>query len=54
MKSILDPDFKYVPSARTDIRKTFARIRRERRIAELRERPENVTQLPTTQRRSTT
>ena len=25
MKSILDPSFKYVPSAQTDIRKTFAR-----------------------------
>jgi len=28
-KSILDPTFKYVPAAETDIRKTFARIRRE-------------------------
>jgi hypothetical protein len=30
MKSILDPSFKYVPSVKTDIRKTFARIRRQR------------------------
>ena len=30
MKSILDPSFRYVNSANTDIRKTFARVRRER------------------------
>lgn len=29
MKSILDPSFHYIPSAQTDLRKTFARIRRE-------------------------
>ncbi len=34
MKSILDPSFKYVPSAETDIRKTFARVRREARAQE--------------------
>lgn len=28
MKSILDPSFKYVPSAHTDIRKTFDRERK--------------------------
>ena len=33
MKSILDPSFRYTPSAETDIRKTFARIRREQRQA---------------------
>ena len=38
MKSILDPTFKYVPSVQTDIRKTFARIKRERKDAEERER----------------
>jgi len=27
MKSILDPSFKYIPSADTDIRKTFQRVR---------------------------
>ena len=31
MKSILDPSFRYVPSVSTDLRKTFARIRREQR-----------------------
>lgn len=31
MKSILDPTFRYVPSVETDLRKTFARIRREQR-----------------------
>ena len=29
MKSILDPSFRYTKSIDTDIRKTFARIRRE-------------------------
>jgi hypothetical protein len=31
MKSILDPTFRYVPSVETDLRKTFARVRREMR-----------------------
>lgn len=31
MKSILDPTFHYTPSASTDLRKTFARVRREMR-----------------------
>lgn len=35
MKSILDPTFRYVKSADTDIRKTFARIRREQAKARL-------------------
>lgn len=38
MKSILDPKFKYVPAAGTDIRATFRRIRREQREAAERER----------------
>lgn len=29
MKSCLDPSFKYTPAAKTDVRKTFRRIRRE-------------------------
>lgn len=29
MKSILDKAFRYVPSAATDVRKTFAKARRE-------------------------
>ena len=31
MKSILDPSFRYTKSVETDLRKTFARIRREQR-----------------------
>lgn len=31
MKSILDPTFRYTPSGSTDVRKTFARVRRELR-----------------------
>ena len=29
MKRILDPEFRYVPSLKTDVRKTFERVRRE-------------------------
>jgi hypothetical protein len=29
MKSILDPSFRYTPSVYTDLRKTFAKLRRE-------------------------
>jgi hypothetical protein len=29
MKSILDRSFKYTPSSKTDLRKTFAKVRRE-------------------------
>lgn len=28
-KSLLDPNFVYVPAAETNLRKTFARVRRE-------------------------
>jgi len=31
VKRILDPKFKYVPAAATDIRRTFQRIRAEQR-----------------------
>ena len=34
MKSILDPTFHYTPSVETDIRRTFARVRRELRARE--------------------
>jgi hypothetical protein len=36
MKSILDPTFRYTPSFSTDLRKTFARVRRDGRGASLR------------------
>jgi hypothetical protein len=32
MKSILDRSFKYTPSSNTDLRKTFAKVRREQRL----------------------
>lgn len=35
MKSILDPTFRYTSSVQTDVRKTFARIRRELREREM-------------------
>jgi len=35
VKSILDRSFQYTPSAQTDLRKTFARIRREQRMREM-------------------
>lgn len=31
MKSILDPTFRYTKSVETDLKKTFARVRREQR-----------------------
>jgi hypothetical protein len=37
MKSILDRSFRYTPSTSTDLRKTFARLRREQ-LAKVRER----------------
>ncbi len=32
MKSILDPSFRYTASFNTDLRKTFARVRRDFRV----------------------
>jgi hypothetical protein len=32
MKSLLDPSFRYTPSFDTDLRKTFARLRRDNRL----------------------
>ena len=42
MKSILDPTFRYVPAAKTDVAATFARIRREQK-AQAEERVRVVT-----------
>jgi hypothetical protein len=42
MKSILDPTFQYTPSVETDLRKTFARVRRELRKAQKAAIPTNV------------
>ena len=40
MKSILDPTFRYTPSVQTDVRKTFARVRRELRAQTAKENAE--------------
>lgn len=37
IKRVLDPSFRYVPSHSTDVRKTFERVRRERKVAERRQ-----------------
>jgi hypothetical protein len=34
VKSILSKEFVYTPAAQTDLRKTFARLKRERKAAE--------------------
>lgn len=51
MKSILDPSFRYIPSAKTDISKTFRRVRKELNlqmgISPLRSVPTMYGQLPT-------
>ena len=55
MKSILDSAFRYTPSAQTDLRKTFARLRREQRQADLmrvRTIAANVTVLQTKETRT--
>lgn len=38
VKSILDRSFRYTPSTQTDLRKTFARVRREQRQQQERSR----------------
>lgn len=43
MRNILDPNFQYIPSFETDLRRTFARVREEQRPPE--SRP-NVIYLP--------
>jgi hypothetical protein len=45
MKSILDRSFRYTPSFATDIKATFARIRRERRTTTV-VAPANVARFP--------
>ena len=43
MSRILDKSFRYVPASKTDIRKTFARIRAEQK--EKAAKPKNLHQL---------
>ena len=42
MKSILDKDFKYIPSVQTDIRKRFDQVRKELKIPPPKQRAEVV------------
>jgi hypothetical protein len=44
MKSILDPSFRYTASHATDLRKTFARIRREMKTGEPTRPPQPVSE----------
>jgi hypothetical protein len=53
MKSILHPDFKYTPAASTDIRKTFARLRREAKAREQADQAEAVSKVRTLKRKAT-
>ena len=45
MKSILDRSFRYTPSFATDIKTTFARVRREQRATAV-VTPTNVARVP--------
>ena len=45
MKSILDPTFRYTPAAETDLRKSFAKVRRELKRDQA-ERVEKVIVIP--------
>jgi hypothetical protein len=45
-KSLLDPAFKYRSSAKTDVRKTFERIKREQRKAQSQPSDDGVRSLP--------
>ena len=47
MKSILDPSFRYTNSLQTDLRKTFARVRRELRSVQ---HPSAIAVLPEKQK----
>lgn len=42
MKSILDPSFRYTNSVETDLRKTFARVRREQKAAAIQQASERA------------
>jgi hypothetical protein len=54
VKSILDPSFRYTNSAETDLRKTFARVRREQRKREQSPSSSNVRPLRKTATAGTT
>ncbi len=49
-RSILSPDCKYVNSSNTDLKKTFARVRREQALAEI-PKPANVLPIATSTKR---
>lgn len=39
MKRLTDPTFKYIPAAKTNLRLTFARLRREQRESDAKRAP---------------
>ena len=45
MKRLTDPTFRYTPAAATDIRKTFARIKKEQ-AKEAQERLDKIIRMP--------
>jgi hypothetical protein len=46
-KTLFDPEFKYRSSAKTDVRKTFLRIKREQRKAQSQANANGVRSSPT-------
>jgi hypothetical protein len=51
MKSLMDPTFRYFNSANTNLRRTFARVRREQKEAAEREAQATAKVQPITRRK---
>jgi len=52
MKSILDPSFKYTPSISTDVRKTFAKVLRQKRLKAKQQKEQKRVVVPITSPKS--